>query len=180
MMDLKEFVNNVAVSSLDIVFGNPGWEGQNYLETEPYYKWLASYVRLVKPKAILELGRREGNSLFALSKFLPDESTLHSFDIKECGNVVKKSNVSIEVYDGNYTKLNLNQYDFIFVDINGGGQKEYEIFQQMLNQGYKGLTAWDDVQSEHCKPEFFWNRIDYDKVLTNYNNSGSGFGFILI
>lgn len=179
-MNLKQLVERVALDSLNIVFGRPGWEGENYLETEPYYKWLASYVRSFKPKSILELGRRGGNSLFAMSVFLPDSSTLHSYDIKDCGNVVDKPNVSIRVYDGDYSKINFNEYDFIFVDINGGGTKELEILKQMISQGYKGVTAWDDINSIHCEPSLFWNNVTLEKVQTNFNNSGSGFGFIMV
>jgi hypothetical protein len=177
-MNLKELVDFVAHFSKDIKFEHGGWEGGDELLTEPYYKWLAGYVNIIKPHQILELGRRRGNSLYALSRDLPGSSTLTSFDIQDVGRVVNKPNVNIEVYDGNYTKLNLGLYDFIFVDINGGGQREFEIYNQMINQGFKGLTAWDDIKSEHCKPELFWDKVQLEKVETNYNNSGSGFGFI--
>jgi hypothetical protein len=180
MTGFKNFVEHIHSTSKDIVFGHPGWEGEAYLETEPYYKWLANFVRLHKPHRVLELGRRHGNSLFALSRFLPDTSTLTSYDIKECGNVVSKPNVHIRVYDGDFSKFDFSQYDFIFIDINGGGGKEYEIYQQMKSQGYKGVSAWDDVNSKWCLPELMWNKVTDVKVLTNFNNSGSGFGFILL
>jgi len=179
-MSLKQLAQQVYESSLDIKFNHPGWEGEAYLETEPYYKWLANYVRQYKPKKILELGRRHGNSLYAMSYFLPDESELHSYDIIYCGNVVNKPNVKINVYDGNYKNLNFAEYDFIFVDINGGGSKELEILNQMISQGYKGITAWDDVNSIHCLPTLFWNKVANEKIFSNLNNSGSGFGFINI
>lgn len=180
MTYLKNFVEHQHILSKDIVFGHPGWEGENYLETEPYYKWLASFVRSQSPKRILELGRRHGNSLFALSKFLPKESRLDSYDIKVCGNVVNAPNVGIHVYDGDISVFKFNEYDFIFVDINGGGDLEYKVYKQMKAQGYKGLTAWDDVNSKWCEPSKFWDKITDEKVMTNYNNSGSGFGFILL
>lgn len=177
-MNLKQFVDNCHYGSLDIKFGHPGWEGENYLETEPYYKWLANYVRSVKPKNILELGRRHGNSLYAMSYFLPFDSTLTSYDIHSCGNVVNQPNVNIRVYDGDFTKFNFSEYDFIFVDINGKGPLEYQIYRQMESQGYKGITAWDDVNSMHCDPREFWDKVEHEKYFINLNNSGSGFGFV--
>lgn len=179
-MTLETLILDIEKKSKDIIFGCPGWEGENYLETEPYYKWLASYVREYKPKRILELGRRAGNSLFALAKFLPDESVLDSYDLNGMGKTVDKINVNVLEYDGDFSKLDLGSYDFIFVDINGKGPQEWKIYNQMIEQGYKGVTAWDDVNSEHCLPEFFWHKVTKEKLLTNYNNSGSGFGFIII
>lgn len=153
-----------------------GWEpGAPFLNIEEYYKFLAFMVRDLKPKRILELGRRFGNSLYALSFFLDESSILDSYDIVECGNVVSKPNVNIKVYNGNVNSIRYFEYDFIFVDVNGGGSLELQIHTLIHKSGYKGLVAWDDVGSKWCPDTIFWNAINTEKLKLPLH--GQYFGF---
>jgi len=176
---LLELVENIKTKSLNIQFPVPGWEGQNFLNTALYYKWLASYIREHKPKRCLELGRRFGNSLYSMSYFLPDSSILDSYDLNNNGKVVNKDNVNVLSYNGDFSKLDFQQYNFIFVDINGAGKIEKKIFDQLIDQNFTGLTAWDDVGSKWCPDEYFWNVLPDDCVKLKYPLHDEYFGFIL-
>ena len=157
-------MKNIQEIDNSIVFPTNEYEGANFINTEPYYKWLASYVKECKPKRLLELGRRWGNSLYAMSFFLPDESILDSYDIDSKGYVINKPNVNIYTYDGDYTKIDYSLYDFIFIDINGSGTIEYEIYNLISKCNFNGVVAWDDVGTVYCPDENFWDKITTEKI----------------
>lgn len=159
MIDILEIVNNIQDKSKELIFPIPGWEGANYLNTDRYHAWLATYIKEYSPRRVLELGRRWGNSLYSMSYFLPDSSILDSYDIQNIGNVINKPNVNILVYNGDYSKIDLSLYEFIFVDINGFGIKELEIYNQAVSQGFKGVIAWDDVGNKWCPDKDFWDKL---------------------
>lgn len=176
---LQDIYTTVLNELSSITFSTGGWEGGNFLQTEKHYAWLAGYVRHYNPKKVIELGRRNGNSLFALSQFLPDSSVLESYDIVSCGNVIEKSNVKILVYDGDFTKINLESCDFIYVDINGGGSKEKLIHEYLKQSQFKGICAYDDISSVWCNRTEFWDSImDSEKLETDLHGD-TGFGLIL-
>jgi hypothetical protein len=174
-MKLFDIFSEVNDAIKDFRFPISGWEGGDYLN-EDYHKWLAFYVKLYKPKRILEMGRRWGNSLYSLSFFLNDSSVLDSYDILDIGRVVCKPNVNVMIYDGNFSKLNLVDYDFIFVDINGIGELETKFLNTLIVQNFKGLVAWDDIGSKWVPDEFFWNNIPSGieklKCDLHFNNFG--------
>lgn len=155
---LQELITRIKSQYVDFRFPISGWEGADFLN-EDYHKWLAFYIKTFEPKKILELGRRNGNSLYSLSYFLPDSSILDSYDLNTHGHVVQKPNVNVYSYDGNFRNLDLNKYDFIFVDINGFGNLELDFLNCLIQQNYKGLVAWDDVGSQWCPDENFWDKI---------------------
>lgn len=156
-------------------FPTDGWEPGGFLNIEPYYKFLAFFVKTYNPKKILELGRRFGNSLYALAYFLPDSSSLDSYDIMDCGNVVQKPNVNIQVYTGNLNEIYFSSYDFIFVDVNGFGTLETKILDHIVESGFKGVVAWDDVGSQWCPDSDFWDKITIQKLKIPLH--GDHFGF---
>jgi len=172
---LQEIIQSVIPLYKDFRFPISGWEGADFLN-EDYHKWMAFYVKTFKPNRVLELGRRNGNSLYSLSYFLPDSSILDSYDLNNYGYVVQKPNVNVHVYDGNFRLLNLKQYDFIFVDINGNGGTELQFLNCLIEQNYKGLVAWDDVGSVWCPDENFWNKIPAHIEKTKCNLHEEFFG----
>lgn len=179
-MTLQSLVDDMVANSKTIRFKSNGFGGTSHLNSTLYYKWLAYYVSNYKPKNILELGRRYGNSTFAISEYMPSDATLTSYDVVECGNVVNKPNVHILTYDGDTSVFNFSDYDLIFTDINGGGDPEYKIYEQMLEDGYKGVSIWDDVASKHCSPPKFWDKVTSEKVKLVTPDHTSGFGFIKV
>jgi hypothetical protein len=177
MTSLLELYISLKANIDSFSFPIPGWEGENFINTDGYHKWTALYVKEFKPKRILELGRRNGNSLYALAYFLDDKSVIDSYDIYDCGNVVNKPNVNIIVYDGDYTKLDYNLYDFIFVDINGGGNKEYEILQLINKSKFDGISLWDDIGTTWCPNVNFWDKVTNNKLETDLHGKNN-FGII--
>jgi hypothetical protein len=175
---LQQIINEISSDYKDFKFPISGWEGGDFLNSAEYYKWLSFYIKKYKPKRCLELGRRHGNSLYAMAYFLPDECILDSFDIYDMGNTVNKRNVNVLVYDGDFSKIDLSIYDFIFVDINGRGSLELEFHKQLKKQKFKGICAWDDTGNEWCPDEFFWDKIEpeFEKCKAPFH--GNCFGFI--
>lgn len=142
--------HRVEAQKPDIRFPVAGFAGEYFLnEPHEHHRWLAAYVRTFRPKRILELGRRSGNSTYALAYYLDPRSTLDSYDIVDCGNVVDRPNVNLRVYDGDVTSLDYSAYDFVFVDINTDGELEDQVLRSMLRDGYEGLALWDDIHAAH-------------------------------
>lgn len=151
--------------------------GGDFLNVDLYHRFLALFVSKTQPKRVLELGRRFGNSLYSLSYYLPNSSILDSYDIINCGNVINKPNVNILVYDGNIYNLNFFLYDFIFVDVNGYGKVEAQIYCNLIEKSFKGIVAWDDVGSMWCPDKDFWDNIEIEKMKAPLH--GDYFGFTI-
>ena len=173
--NFKGTIDEIIELSKSVEFDIEGFN-HDFLRTELHFKWLAKYIEIYKPKKSLELGRREGNSTYAMAYYLPTGCVLDSYDLNMDGNVVNKPNVNILSYSGNYTKLNLNEYNFIFIDINGGGESEYELYNQANEQGYEGIIAWDDVGSRWVKDDCFWDLLPED-IKYKAPLHGEHFGF---
>lgn len=173
-------INELIIKSRELTFPVPGWEGCNFLNTTGYHQFLALYIREVRPKRCLELGRRHGNSLYSMSYFLPDSSVLDSYDLNMEGKVVDKPNVNVYSYDGNYTNLDLSKYDFVFIDINGGGFHEFNIYNQLIDQKFIGTSCWDDIGTQWCPDDSFWNKLPSDckKKKTDLHGPNN-FGIII-
>lgn len=174
---LKAIYEKTLKEAQGFTFPISGWEGENFINTDGYQIWLAHYVKIYKPEKSLELGRRYGNSLYAMSYFLPDECHLDSLDLNMRGNVVNKPNVNVSSYDGDFSKLDLSIYSFIFVDINGLGDVEYAFYNQLLDQNFVGVVAWDDVGDKWCPDDKFWDKISCEKLKVPLH--GNYFGLTL-
>lgn len=166
----------------EIHFPVAGFAGEHFLnEPREHHRWLAGYVRTLRPKRILELGRRSGNSTFALAYYLDPRSVLDSYDIVDCGNVVDRPNVNIRIYDGDVTALDYSTYDFVFVDINTDGKLEDQVLQSMLRDGYRGLSLWDDIHASHYPGlRRWWRELPPDLIRLDITatNHASGTGLI--
>jgi hypothetical protein len=166
----------------EIHFPVDGFAGENFLnEPREHHRWLAAYVRTLRPKHILELGRRSGNSTFALAYYLDSRSVLDSYDIVDCGNVVDRSNVNILVYDGDVTALDYSTYDFVFVDINTDGELEDQVLRSMQRDGYRGLSLWDDIHASHYPGlRRWWQELPPEilRLDITATNHASGTGLI--
>ncbi len=169
-------------SKLDIRFPVPGFAGEYYLnEPREHHRWLAAYVRAYRPRRVLELGRRSGNSTYALAYYLDSRAVLDSYDIVDCGNVIDRKNVNIRVYDGDVTALDYSAYDFVFVDINTDGRLEDQVFRSMQRDGYWGLSLWDDIHAGHYPGlRRWWQDLPQDVIRLDITatNHASGTGLI--
>ena len=133
-----------------IRFPVEGFAGEYYLnQPREHHQWLAAYVEMCRPMRILELGRRSGNSTYALAFYQDHHAVLDSYDIVDCGNVLDRPNVNIRVYDGDVTRLDYSTYDFVFVDINTDGELEDLVLRSMQRDRYRGLSLWDDIHADH-------------------------------
>jgi len=164
----------------EIRFPVAGFAGEYFLnESREHHRWLAAYVGAYRPKRILELGRRSGNSTYALAFCMDSRAVLDSYDVVDCGNVLDRPNVNIRVYDGDVCGLDYSNYDFVFVDINTDGELEDQVLRSMLRDGYRGLSLWDDIHAEHYPGlRRWWQQlppeiIRLDITATNHT-SGTG------
>jgi len=164
----------------EIRFPVEGFAGEYFLnEPREHHRWLAAYVRSCRPKRILELGRRSGNSTYALAFCMDARAVLDSYDVADCGNVVDRPNVNIRVYDGDVTGLDYQHYDFVFVDINTDGKLEEQVLRSMQRDGYRGLSLWDDIHAAHYPGLCLWWQqlppevVKLDITATNHT-TGTG------
>ena len=164
----------------DIHFPVDGFANELFLnEPREHHCWLASYVRTCRPRRSLELGRRSGNSTYALAFFLDPHAVLDSYDIVPCGNVVDRPNVNILVYDGDVTTIDYSVYDFVFVDINTDGVLEDQVLRSMQRDGYRGLSLWDDIHADHYPGlRAWWQNLELSKLDITATNHASGTGLI--
>jgi predicted O-methyltransferase YrrM len=110
-----------------------------------HYKLLSSFVQVLKPKVVIEIGTYTGISSLALKKYLPKDSKIITFDIlhwKEFEDtVLKESDFSdkrlIQYADDLTDDFYLNKHfeilkkaNLIFVDAVHDGKMEEKLFQQ--------------------------------------------------
>jgi hypothetical protein len=165
-----------------IRFPVEGFAGEYFLnQPREHHRWLAAYVRACRPNSRMRLGRRSGNSTYALAFCMDARAVLDSYDIVDCGNVLDLPNVNIRVYDGDVTGLDYQDYDFVFVDINTDGQLEDQVLRSMQRDGYRGLSLWDDIHAAHYPGlRRWWQQLPSEVVKLDITatNHTTGTGLI--
>ena len=137
-----------------------------------YYKGLAAYCQLFKPKKVLELGTCSGASAVALSKY---DGHVDTYDIhnKLVDIRINNNSISINLLEqpADILSITYTPYDLIFVDLDHQGWLEEEIHKKLLLE-YNGIEFYDDVQKNDMV-NFWWN-INNDKMILNWNVFGFG------
>lgn len=147
-----------------------------------YYKWLLSYMKLYKPKQVIELGAAAGISTLLMTLGSP-ESKIISVDCdpqawkwmdKEYPNVTKILGDDLDL--DNFMGVNLSASDFWFIDsLHTKAQlsAELDLFEPFFNKGT--ILAFDDI---HMNPgmEEVWDRLPYEKIDATDRLHYCGFG----
>ena len=145
----------------------------DYVLRTQYYKALAAYCRLKNPASVLEIGTCSGISAVCIGQhaskvFTCDVDDSHcNFDALESRFIAFQKVPPEYIY-----QINFSDYDFIFIDIDHTGEKEF-ILHKLLKAMYNGIVFWDDVSLNEGM-SVFWDSVDCPKILTEWHFSGFG------
>lgn len=152
--------NNNLRSDID---GMPGKE---------HYRLLCHLSTWFNNTTIYELGSWTGGSALCLA--YNKSNYVISYDIQYIIDVERQPNMEFRQGDFEYDKQLLAS-PFIFIDVSHDGKLEQRIYNYLVNNNYKGLTIWDDI---NLNPEMkaFWNSVSHEKrELTKFGHySGTG------
>ncbi len=156
-----------------------------------HYRLLAAFVRLLQPKAVVEVGTFTGLSSLALKQLLPAGSTVHSFDLipwREIpGTILRESDfqdgrlVQIlgDLADPAFFAKHANLFSdatLIFADGPKDGKFEPAFYRQLnaLSRSTDAWVLWDDILDLHMLQ--LWRDIERPKLdLTSFGHwTGTG------
>jgi hypothetical protein len=151
-----------------------------------YYKWLHCFMKMKKPKQVVELGAAAGISTVLMATG-DSESKIVSIDCdpqawrwmdKDYPNVIKILGDDLNL--DNFIGVNLSATDFwVFDSLHTKEQlrAEIDLFEPFFNKGT--ILAIDDI---HMNPgmEEVWESIPYEKLDVSDRLHWSGFGIVQI
>jgi len=171
------------IKNIDLSFLKPLITRKEHIELinapagQEHYKLLAYISSKLNYANIVELGTHNGTSSTALS--INNTNNIRTYDIKNVYNVLTQpSNVTRII--GNIFDIKEEQYlldaDFIFLDTMHTGEFEWQVYEYLRDNGYKGFIIYDDIHWSDNMIEF-WNKIPndikYDITEIGHGN-GSG------
>jgi cephalosporin hydroxylase len=149
-----------------------------------YYQWLASLMKAVKPKQVVELGGAMGVACVMMLSELPETSKLYSITLPEGGlefSFIKKDYPNFVPVLGDDLNLanwpddlDLSKTDVWFFDsLHTAEQLEAELalYEQFFKEG--AILLFDDIKMEELYP--IWRKLPYHKKDVSHLHF-SGFG----
>lgn len=176
---LNEHFTLVGQGQVDEVFDRTG-------RANRYYQWLHCYMKLVRPRQVVELGAAAGISTILMATGLPLESKLISVDCdptawkwmnRDYPQVVKVlgNDLDLSIYP---KEVDLSKTDFWFFDsLHTPDQLtgEIELYRQFFKEDT--VLAFDDIRL----PGMYrvWEKIKNDKFENTIPNHYSGWGIAI-
>lgn len=175
----------------EIVKRNPGEAHPMLVSVGEHYKILASFVDILKPKSIIEVGTYTGMSSLAMKKYMPKDCVLTTFDIvnsfkyKEC--VFTEADFADKRLLQELADIsNKNEFlkhkdlfenaDIIFLDAAKDKVQERKFFENFATCNFKNrpIIILDDIQVWNMIK--IWESIPYPKFdITSFGHySGTG------
>jgi predicted O-methyltransferase YrrM len=168
-------------------------ENRNYLFNIPkgsglYYAVFTEFVKLVKPKVIVELGNREGLGLIALHSGLTEpDQRIYTIDIvtdlrhvpENIHNDIRVSKLLGDVLSPEILQVIPDNIDVLFCDtIHTHDQlsKEWEKYQSKMNK--KSVVFVDDIFIGDKKAAF--DQIAVGSKVISHDLHASGFGIVFL
>lgn len=154
-----------------------------------HYKLLSSFVKLIEPKVVVEIGTATGLSALALKQSLPANGEVHTFDLFSWENdentVLKRedflgltqhcADITDDKVFQNYKNL-LKEAELIFIDATHDGKLEKNILDKLLTIDFnsKPYLIFDDIRVWTMLS--FWREITLPKLdITSFGHwSGTG------
>ena len=171
-------------------------EGATYLELWPgeHYKLLASFIKELQPKLVIEIGTATGASALALKKHLPFDSKIVTYDIipwnEYPGSGLQKNDfdnrMEQRIVDlsnpvlADTQKDTIAKADIIFVDAAKDGQMEYffcDFFDSISFESNSPVILFDDIQMPVMLE--LWRSIKHPKLDITSFGHWSGTGLVL-
>lgn len=156
-----------------------------------HYKLLAGFVKVCKPKCVVEIGTYQGLSLLSLKEHLPQGSKILSFDVVPWqnieGTILKEEDFEVNrsyqivadlsipsVFEAH--KRMLSEAEVIFIDVTHDGILEEKLYTLLKTVIFKKepLIIFDDIRFFSMLK--FWRNIADPKIdLTSFGHwSGTG------
>jgi hypothetical protein len=137
-----------------------------------HYRLLCYLSTLVNNTYIYELGTWTGGSALCLA--YNKSNYVISYDIKYLVEVERQPNVEYRQGDFTHDKQ-LLQSPLIFIDVTHDGDLERQIYNYLIDNNYKGVTIWDDINL-NSEMKKFWMSVTHEKRdLTKWGHySGTG------
>ena len=142
-------------------------------EVTPYYRCLAAYVKIYKPKRILEIGTCSGISTICLAKYAEHVDTYDVTDEHVDQGVLNHPKITFHLLTNPEDVLTISPkgYDLVFIDIDHSGKYEPSIHSKLIEE-YKGIAFWDDISMQEMQP--FWQSVKNPKKEFMWNRCGFG------
>jgi len=182
-IDLSEFDNRLpegdeAKGSVNI------WPGQ-------HYRLLAAVVKKLQPKNIIEVGTYTGLSYLSLTKYMPADGKITTFDVVpvhefKCNavqtdeiNSNNRSQIVGDLSDPDFFSKHISLFeacDLFFIDGPKDGKFEYAFWKLLSNVNLKesSLIILDDIRIPNMIK--FWNEIENSRIdVTSFGHfTGTG------
>lgn len=142
---------------------------------QEHYKLLAYLSLSINNARIVELGTHNGASCLALS--INPTNIIRTYDVRDLflveyppANIFRVMGNIFDIKEEHF----LLESDFIFVDTAHTGDFEWQVYEYLHNNGYKGFVIFDDI---HWSDDMinFWNKIP-DKYKHDITDIGHGNG----
>ncbi len=155
-----------------------------------YYQWLASLMKIIKPKQVVELGSAAGISTTLMALHMPQDSKLYSVDIDpsiawkwmkyDYPQVTKilGDDLNMGIWDTVINKEKLKDTDVWFIDALHTKEqltKELELYRPYFKKGT--IVVLDDIRMEGLWD--VWQDIKDDKCENSNPCHHTGFGFFI-
>lgn len=161
---------------------------QNWMLHEIYYSYLLAYSELVDDKNILELGTQTGAGTVCFLSHGRTRKVLTA-DVNT-GHISKEVLMEKDILVRHLrnadecTDFKFSDFETIFVDIGHDGHQEERIHYKLMNEKFKGIVLWDDIELNDDM-KFFWKNIvqptsaiwTCQKIETHWHG-GCGFGIV--
>lgn len=167
----------------------------SYNSGQEHYRFLTYISDCMENQTVLDIGTLHGWSAIALGS--NKKTKVVSFDLprsvcvwgqQECVQYIQEPNITFRLENilenGNNDALILES-PFIFLDTVHDGIFEREFVQRLVDIGYKGVVAFDDIHLLNCghpcgeAMREFWNSIQLTKYDATGIGHGSGTGIVL-
>ena len=156
-----------------------------------HYRILAAFIKLLKPKRVVEFGTFQGRSSLSMLATLPEESEIHTFDLIHYEDISDtllraedfKTNKLIQHLD-NLAEENalekhrrlLESTDFLFIDGPKDGTTEPRLIKNLDKIKFENppIVVFDDIHN--YKMLQLWDELPYPKFdMTSFGHwNGTG------
>jgi len=165
-LDISSLTDKVSPQMQPFFFGEPGRE---------IYRLLAYFSTKFEGSILTDIGTAYGDSALALS--FNANNKINTFDIVE-QITLKKDNVNFIKDDPINNKDLILSSPFLYVDTVHDGSYEYDLYNFLVEIGYKGYVLFDDIHL-NANITYFFNSLEIEKYDLTAIGHWTGTGMIV-
>lgn len=140
-----------------------------------HYRLLIYISSLFNNEVLYDIGTNRGMSAVALSN--NKNNTIKTFDIIQL-NITNPEIENVEYILGDSTKTDINQTNFIFLDVDHDGLYEDVIYKHLKDIKWEGILVLDDIHLNDAMKNF-WEGITEEKHDITSIGHWSGTGLVI-